>query len=103
VQQKYGPDKVAVVLLSVDPGHYHKDDRYIAQAKKLLDQYKVDWSNVFLPGGWDDAMRTFNASGYGKMVVDGKGIVRGVNVHGGELERLVKQLLSNPSADKPQR
>jgi hypothetical protein len=47
--------------------------------------------------GWDDAQRTFNLSGYGKLLVDRKGIVRGVNLHGAELERLVRQVVAEPS------
>ena len=63
-----------------------------AAAKKIFDKQMLDWPNVFLPNGWNDAMRSFNISGYGNIVVDKQGIVRGVHVHGAQLERLAREL-----------
>jgi hypothetical protein len=42
-------------------------------------------------------------SGYGNILVDAKGIVRGVNLHGKELERLVKEIVEGKKPDKPKR
>jgi hypothetical protein len=86
-----------VVLLSVDPGYFAGDKSYVGRAEKILRERKLTWHNFFLTGGWDEAQRTFNLSGYGKLLVDRKGIVRGVNLHGAELDRLVRQVVAEPS------
>jgi hypothetical protein len=100
VQQRHGRDKLAVVLLSVDPESFGHDQRYVDQARKILEQRQIDWPSVFLPGGWSDAGRIFNLSGYGLVLVDARGIVRGVNLRGDDLEKAVAQALD---ATKPPR
>ena len=52
--------------------------------------------------GFHDTVHAFNLSGYGNVVVDGKGIVRGVNAHGKELERLVEEIMG-ATKEKPQK
>jgi hypothetical protein len=61
----------------------------VAQIKKKL---SLSWPNVFLSEGWDDAQRLFNSSGYGQVLVGPDGVVRGVGLHGQELEKAVEQL-----------
>jgi len=100
VQKRFGPDACAVVMLSVDPEHFGDDHRYVKQAKAILERHKVDAPSVFLPGGWNDVEGAFNVSGYGKLVIDGKGVVRGVNVRGAELEKLVERILDAEKTDK---
>ena len=100
MQQRHGRDKLAVVLLSVDPEYFGHDPRYIAQAGKILEKHKIAWPSVFLPGGWSDAGRVFNLSGYGLVLVDAQGIVRGVNLRGDDLEKAVARALD---ATKPSR
>ena len=89
-------------MLSVDPdkGYFGDDHSYVERATGILDRHKVQATSVFLPGGWNDAVGVFNVSGYGKIVIDGKGIVRGVNVHGAELEKLVEQIVDAKKEDK---
>jgi hypothetical protein len=94
VQQRHGREKLEVVLLSVDPGYFGKDKSYLDNASKILKKQKVDWPNAFLPGGWSDTQRVFNLSGYGLVLVDSNGIVRGVNLRGGELESAVAAALA---------
>jgi hypothetical protein len=91
VQQRHGGDKLAVVLLSVDPGYFGDNKGYLDQARKILAKRTIDWPNVFLPGGWSDAERVFNLSGYGLVLVDARGTVRGVNLRGDDLEKAVAQ------------
>jgi hypothetical protein len=93
VQQRHGRDKLEVVLLSVDPGYFGKDKSYLDTASKILRKQKVDWRSAFLLGGWSDTQRVFNLSGYGLVLVDAKGTVRGVNLRGEGLERAVAQAL----------
>ena len=100
MQQRHGRDKLAVVLLSVDPEYFGHDQRYVDQARKILEKRKIDWPSVFLPGGWSDAGRIFNRSGYGLVLVDAGGIVRGVNLRGDDLEKAVAQAAD---ATKPPR
>lgn len=82
-----------MVLVTVDPSYHEKPEEYLPKCKKVLDKHKLTWPNAIAPKGWDDTTRIFNMSGYGKMVVDNKGIVRGIDVHGKELEKLVTALV----------
>jgi hypothetical protein len=93
VQKRVGADKLAVVLIDVDPGYFKTPEEYLPRAQKVLERHKLDWPNVIAPNGFSDTVRTFNVSGYGNIVVDAKGIVRGVNVHGAELERLIETVV----------
>jgi hypothetical protein len=103
VQQRFGADKLAVVLIDVDPGYFGKQEKYLTEAKEILEKYKVDWPNAIAEKGFHDMVHAFNLSGYGNVVVDGKGIVRGVNVHGKELERLVEEIMGTKKDDKPEK
>jgi hypothetical protein len=103
VQQRFGADNLAVVLIDVDPGYFDKDDTYLPKAKKILEQHKVDWPNVIAEKGFHDTVHAFNLSGYGNIVVDSKGIVRGMNAHGEELERLVKEIMGAKKMEKPEK
>ena len=98
MQQRQGRDKLAVVLLSVDAEYFGHDRRYVDEARKILEKRKIDWPSVFLPGGWSDAGRVFNLSGYTLVLVDAQGIVRGVNLRGDDLEKAVAQAVD---AGKP--
>ena len=89
MQKKFGADKVAVALIDIDPSYFEKSEEYLPKCKKILDKHKLTWPNAIAPKGWEDVIRIFNLSGYGKIVVDAKGIVRGVNIREGELEKLI--------------
>jgi hypothetical protein len=93
VQQRVGTDKLTVVLLDVDPAYYKMPAQYLPQAQKILQRHKLDWPNAIAPKGWDDPVHIFNLSGYGNIVVDAEGIVRGVNLHDKELERAVDAMV----------
>jgi hypothetical protein len=101
VQTRVGADKLAVVLIDVDPEYFAKTDEYLPKAKKILEKHKVDWPNVLAANGFNDTMHAFNLSGYGNIVVDAKGMVRGVNVHGMELQHLVDQIMEAKPTTKP--
>jgi hypothetical protein len=96
-------DKLAVVLIDVDPGYGFKPEQYQPRAKKILARHKLDWPNAIAPNGFKDTVRAFNLSGYSNVIVDDKGIVRGVNLHGKDLERLLETVVKGKKADKPQR
>jgi hypothetical protein len=80
------------VLVDVDSEFYEKTDEYLPSAKKILEQQKLDWPNVLATKGFDDTVQAFNFSGYGNIVVDAKGIVRGVNLHGEKLQKAVEAM-----------
>ena len=98
-----GADKLAVVLLSVDPGFFEKAEEYLPRAGKILARRKLGWPNALAPKGFRDTMHAFNLSAYGNFVVDAKGIVRGVNLHGKDLERLLEEIVEGEKVDKPGR
>jgi hypothetical protein len=101
VQQRLGEDKLAVVLLDVDAEYFGKPEEYLPKAKKILERQKLTWPNALAPNGFNDPVHAFNFSGYGNIVVDDKGIVRGVNLHGKDLERLIDGIVEGKTADKP--
>jgi hypothetical protein len=82
-----------VILIDVDPGYFKKPEDYLPKAQKILERRKLDWPNTIAPNGFNDTMRAFNLSGYGNVVVDAKGIVRGVNLHGKDVERLIEKIV----------
>jgi len=92
VQKDVGADKLAVLLLSVDPEYYPKKEQYEPQAARLFKKLDLDWPNVWVAGGWGEMNRKFNADGYGKILVDGQGMVRGITLHGEELARHVREI-----------
>jgi hypothetical protein len=100
VQQRSGADRLAVVLLDVDPGFSSKPEEHLPRAKKILARRKLDWPNAIAPNGFTDTVHAFNLSGYGNVIVDAKGLVRGVNLHGKDLERLVEEIVKGKKDDK---
>ena len=102
MQQRFGADKLSVVLIDVDPEFFKKQEEYLPQAKKIMDKHKLDWPNTMAPKGFHDVVHAFNLSGYGNIVVDAKGIVRGVNLHDTQLEQLVEEVIEGKGADKPE-
>ena len=100
MQQRAGAEKLAVVLIDVDPGYFQKQEQYLPQAKKILERHKLEWPNAIAEKGFNDTVHAFNLSGYGNIVVDPKGIVRGLNVHGKELEHLVQEIVAGKQPDK---
>ena len=103
VQQRFGADELAVVLIDVDSGFFAKPEQYLPLTKKMLARYKVDWPNVIAPNGFKDTVHAFNLSAYANVIVDAKGIVRGVNVHGPNLERLLEEIVERKKVDRPGR
>ena len=93
MQHRFGADKLAVILIDVDPDYYPKPEQYLPKAQKILEKHKLKWPNAMAPKGFHDVVHAFNLSGYGNIVVDAKGIVRGVNLHGNALEHLVEEVM----------
>lgn len=80
------------MLLSVDPEYFTKKEKYEPQAKKLFTKLNLDWPNVWVSGGWAEMNRIFNSDGYGKILIDNEGIVRGINIHGEALAKRVREI-----------
>jgi hypothetical protein len=100
VQKRFGADRLAVVLIDVDPAFFSKSEEYLPRAKKILARHKLDWPNVIAPNGFKDTVHAFNLSAYGNVIVDAKGIVRGVNLHGEQIERLLEKIIKEKKVDK---
>jgi len=100
VQQRAGAGKLAVVLIDVDPEFFAKSEDYLPQARKILARRKLDWPNAIAPNGFKDTVQAFNLSAYGNVIVDANGIVRGVNLHGSDLERLLEEIVAGEKVDK---
>src|SRR5262249_353328 len=89
----FGADRLSVVLVDVDPEYFPEQKDYVPQAKKILTRHKLEWPNVLAPKGFHDVTRAFNLSGYGNVLVDAEGVVRGVNLHGKELEPVAEEVI----------
>ena len=89
-----------MVLIDVDPGFFANPEEHLHRARKLLVRLKLDWPNAIVPKGFKDTMDSFNLSGYGNIIVDAKGIVRGVNLHGEDLEHLLDEVVKGKKIEK---
>lgn len=89
IQAKYGADKFAVLMLSVDLGYETPMAEALAGNKQRLLDKSVTWPNVLLPHGFDDTQKLFNVDGYGLTLVGPDGIVRGVDLQPDEVDRLL--------------
>ena len=89
LQEKYGKDKLAVLLLSVDKEYTFGEKEPVNEDNEVLKKQGVDWPNVMLPKGFNDTQRLFNVDGYGSMLIDPGGIVRGVDIRAEEVEQLI--------------
>ena len=103
MQQRFGADRLAVVLLDVDAGPSSRPEDYLPRARKILARHKLEWPNAIAPKGPQDTARVFNLSGFGNIIVDAKGIVRGANLHGKDLELLVEEIVKGKKDAKPGR
>jgi hypothetical protein len=88
------------VLLSVDATYLIDAKNYGSASEKIFHKHEIDWPSVYLPGGWNDAARTFNLNGYGLVLVDSEGLVRKINPRGDELEAAVKEVLGEKKATR---
>lgn len=86
MQQRYGLDKLKVVLLSTDA----TKSSYFRKSPKLFEKYGGgDWPSIFLPNGFNSALR-FGNFGYGKLIVDADGIVRSIGEY--DLEKSLRRI-----------
>jgi hypothetical protein len=74
LQQKYGKDKLAVLILNVDLSYDYSEEAAIKGAKKHMKQQGVDFPMALMANGFDDTQRMFHLDGYGIALVgpDGK-------------------------------
>ena len=89
LQQRFGTDKLQVLLLSVDLSYETpKAEAAKGDAQRMKEQ-QVEWPNVLVPDGFDGTQRRFNLDGYGLTLIGPDGIVRGVDVRADEVENLL--------------
>ncbi len=92
VQEKYGADKVAVVLLDVDRDYGATESQATADAKSAMKEHGAgDWPCVILPNGWKDMNENFGIDGYQVVVIDPAGNVVIDNTYGDELDPHVRK------------
>lgn len=91
---KHTSDTLRVVLLTVDTNRQLYDSR----APRLFETYGgADWPQIMIPGGFDGAL-VIGDYGFGSVVVDKAGIVRGVGVHGHDIETVLADTINRPGA-----
>ncbi len=90
VQKELGAESLDVLLLSVDRAYGNLEGKTRRRATEIFTKLKLSWPNVWLAGGWDECIKTFNLRGYGLTLVDAKGIVRGIHVQLGAIKGLLK-------------
>ena len=92
IQHKFGSDKVQVLLLSVDLGYGSSKEEAAKSDLQRMHKQNVQWPNVLLTKGFDDAQRRFNLDGYGLTLIGPDGIVRGVDVRADDVEELLRKM-----------
>lgn len=94
IQKQVGKDRLQVIMVSVDadPDYFGDTPQTRQSVKSLLAQHGVTWPSVVELGGWAGVFNRFNLSGYGLSLVGPDGIVRGVDIHADDLDRLLKRL-----------
>lgn len=93
LQEKYGTDKLQVLLLSVSLGYGVREENEVKrQEQKVLGQQGVAWTNIMLPNGMQDTGRMFNLHGYGLSLIDPDGIVRGIDIVPEQVEELLQKI-----------
>jgi hypothetical protein len=95
-QQKYGKNKLQVLLLSVDRDYDMPMKEIIEGDTKRMQHQKVaDWPNVVLPNGCQDTQRLFNLDGYGLTLIGPDGIVRGIHLQPEEVESMLADMFKS--------
>ena len=93
LQQKYGKDKLAVLILNVDLGYDYSEAQAIKGAKKRMKDQGVDFPMAILPHGFEDTRRMFHLDGYGIAVVGPDGVVKSTRSSGEFLEKEIAKLI----------
>ncbi len=78
-----------MILIDVDPSFGTKPSDFLPEAQRILERVGVKWPNTIAQRGFNDTKHALNIGGYSTVFVDHRGIVRGVGLHGAELEALV--------------
>lgn len=89
IQETYGKDKLAVLLLSIDQKYSFGRDP-ADEDRQALKEVDVDWDNVLVPGGFDTLLAKYNLDGYGLTLIDPDGIVRGADIRAQSIEPLLQ-------------
>ena len=76
-------------MLSVDLGYGMEAEKAAAQDTWLMRKEKVDWPNVLLAGGFEEAQTRFNLDGYGLTLIGPDGRVKAVDIGPMELEEIL--------------
>ncbi len=78
-----------MILFSTDASKEFYDER----AGKLFSKYGGgNWPSVILPNGFNSAIR-FGDFGYGKLIIDEKGMVRSIGEY--DIEKAVDTIFAN--------
>lgn len=88
-----------MLLISVDTAYGKNLSRAKKLAESIYKRHKISWPNVWLDDGWSEAMRRFNLGGYGLTLVGPDGIVRGLDVHDRDLDRLLKPMFKDAKSE----
>ncbi len=82
-----------MILFSVDASK----EFYDARAGELFSKYGGgNWPSVILPNGFNSAIR-FGDFGYGKLIIDEKGMVRSIGEY--DIEKAVATIFRNASVN----
>lgn len=80
LQEKYGKDRLAVLMLSVDEAYGTPTQEAIEGNRAVLREHQITWQNVVVPGGWEEMEKRFGIDGYGITYVDAKGNLIGMDL-----------------------
>ena len=91
MQDKYGADKLKVVLISVD----FNQDMYDSMAPKLFEEFGGSkWPSVRVPNAFASVL-PIGDFGFGSVVIDHEGIVRAIGTRGEKLEATLAEIFAD--------
>jgi hypothetical protein len=86
------------VLVSIGRSYSTDLRRDKRKSAAIFAKQKITWPSVYDPLGWAGVQRRFNADGYGLILVDAQGIVRGVDLSKRDLKSLLEKTLGKKKA-----
>jgi hypothetical protein len=92
IQNKFGKDKFAVLLLDVDAEYKEFIKNPKASVREAMRGAGVAWPAVIAPTGWKEVNKTWKVDGYQLILIDQKGYIVDTDMRTDRLEVALHKL-----------